>query len=321
MFIFDAHADTLSVLAQANGEYHLGTLAGSHVSLPKMQKAGISAQIFAVYVPKNYSPGLALHMALKMADIFWQNMERYSEQLLPVLSRSDLHMLEQALPRIGCLLSLEGGEPLEGSLANLRNLFRLGVRAMTLTWNHRNQLGDGVGEGERASGLSKFGCEVVAEMNNLGMLVDVSHLSERGFWDVLAISQEPVIASHSNAYSLCQHPRNLSDDQIRALADRGGVIGVNFYPRYVTNTPENCTIDQVVDQIIYLYQTGGSDVVALGSDFDGINSTPSGLEDVEKIPSLIPALEKRGLSTTAIEKIMGRNLLRVVKQILPEKSS
>lgn len=320
MFIFDAHADTLSVLAERGEAYDLGTLKDSHVNLPGMRKGGLKAQIFAVYVPKKYCPGMALHAALKMVDIFWRNLELYHEFLMPVLCRNDLRTGEYS-PRIGCLLSIEGGEALEGSLANLRILFRLGVRALTLTWNNRNELGDGIGEGERASGLSGFGCEVVAEMNRLGMLIDVSHLAEKGFWDVLALSKAPVIASHSNAYTLCRHPRNLTDDQIRALADQGGIVGVNFFPKHVTDSPDNCTIEDVVDQIMYLYQVGGSDAIALGSDFDGIGSTPVGLEDVGKMPGLIPALEKRGLPTAVIEKIMGLNLLRVVNQVLPERSS
>lgn len=320
MFIFDGHVDTLAVLAERSEGWDLGVLADAHVNLPKLEKAGYGAQIFAIYVSRKYSAGLALHMALKMVDIFWQNMERYHERLKPVLCRNDLQPAE-ADPRISCLLAVEGGEALEGSLANLRNLFRLGVRALTLTWNNRNDLGDGVGEGDRASGLSPFGCEVVAEMNRLGMLIDVSHLAEKGFWDVLTLSEAPVIASHSNAYALCRHPRNLTDEQIKALAAKGGVIGVNFYPKHVTDTPDNCTIDHVVDQIVYLYRTGGSDAVALGSDFDGISSTPAGLDDVEKVPCLIAAMEERGLPSAVIEKIMGLNLLRVAKQVLPERSS
>ncbi|MDI9419580.1 MAG: membrane dipeptidase [Firmicutes bacterium] len=320
MYIFDAHVDTLAILAET-GVCDLGTLAGAHVTLPKMQRAGIGAQIFAICVPRKYVPGMALHIALKMVDIFWRNMDRYSAQLKPALSKKDFQLQVQGQQPIRCLLSIEGGEPLAGSLANLRILFRLGVRAMTLTWNHRNALGDGVAEGERASGLTEFGYEVVAEMNRLGMIVDVSHLAEPSFWEVLEVSRKPVIASHSNAYALCGHRRNLTDQQIRAIADRGGVIGVNFCPRFVVENPNNCTIEQVVDHIIYLYQTGGSDAVALGSDFDGIASTPTGLEDVEKIPSLIPALEKRGLSTAVIEKIMGLNLLRVAGETLPEESS
>lgn len=320
MFIFDAHIDTLGILAERGCE-DLAALTDSHVNLEKMEKAGINAQFFAVYVPSRYRFGLALHKAMEMIDIFWQNVERYPEKLQPLLNREDCRILETNRQPIRCLLSIEGGEALEGSLSNLRNFFKLGVRALTLTWNHRNALADGVGEGKFASGLTEFGREVVDEMNRLGMIVDVSHLAEPGFWDVVEVSSQPIIASHSNAYRLCGHRRNLTDEQIKAIADSGGVIGVNFHPGFLADPPRTASIDHVVEQILYLLKLGGSDTPALGSDFDGISSTPAGLENVEKTPNLITKLEKQGVSETLIEKVMGKNLLRVVSQVLPEKSS
>lgn len=321
MYIFDAHIDTLGILAEQNGGEDLATLTGTHVNLAKMRRAGISAQIFAIYVPDRYRHGLALHKALKMVDIFWENLRNYPQELQPLLWRSDCQIIEGNDMPIRCMLSLEGGEALEGSIANLRNFFRLGVRALTITWNHRNELADGVGEGKGASGLSEFGREVVAEMNRLGMVIDVSHLAEPGFWDVLDESNQPIIASHSNAYTLCQHRRNLTDAQIKAIADCGGVVGVNFYPGFLTKQPEMADIEHVVEQIVHLIDVGGSETAALGSDFDGIGAVPVGLENVEKTPLLISKLKKRGLSEAVVEKVMGKNLLRVVRQVLPEKSS
>jgi len=318
MFIFDAHNDTLLQLMTRKLN-DLASLENTHVNLSKMQAAGMGAQIFAVYVPETFLHGLALQTALKMIDIFWLNMEKHQKYLQPILWSEDLPLHNRN--QIGCLLSIEGGEALEGSLANLRNLFRLGVRGLTLTWNFRNELGDGIGEGERAKGLSKFGFEVVAEMNRLGMLVDVSHLAEPGFWDVVQISKKPIIASHSNAYALCQHPRNLTDAQIRAIADSGGVIGVNFYTGFLANSPEQADIDTVVDHIIYLMKIGGTDVVGLGSDFDGIDQTPQGLENIALLPQLVIKLKNKGCSETIIEKVMGNNFLRVLQEVLPKKSS
>ncbi len=321
MFIFDAHVDTLLLLEEGQEGQDLGKLTNSHLNLAKMQKANLGAVFFAIYVPRRYQNGLLLHKAMKMVDVFWQNMEQYHQDFHPLLWQEDCKILLEKTNKIGSLLSIEGGEVLEGNVANLRNFYRLGVRAMTLTWNNRNQLADGVGEGEFASGITAFGYEIIAEMNRLGMLIDVSHLAEKGFWDVVRASKVPIIASHSNAAALCQHRRNLTDKQIMAIADSGGVIGVNFCPAFVCNSPKDATIDRVVDHILYLVNLAGTNGVAIGSDFDGIATTPHGLENVEKLPQLIPKLKKRGLSTANIEAVMGKNLLRVVSQTLPEKSS
>lgn len=226
MLIFDAHIDTLSYLLD-RGE----TLENSsgHVQLDHL-KGCSGAQFFAAFVEPKYYHGLALHRTLEMIDLFWQMLEDYSDYLAFAGSARDVKRIQKE-GRLACLLAIEGGEALEGKLSSLRIFHRLGVRLITLTWNYRNDLASGQLEGEAGGGLSRFGRAVVEEMNRLGMLVDVSHLNEPGFWDVLSCSKDPVIASHSNAQALCPHPRNLSDEQIRALADRGGVIGVNFCPR------------------------------------------------------------------------------------------
>ena len=320
MFIFDAHIDTLQKLVQSNGLYDLASIPDSHVSLAKMQTAGLSAQIFAVFVPENYRQGLAFHNASIMIDIFWQNMIKYAVELMPIMWQDDLSLLEKKTKQIGCILSIEGGEALEGRLENLRNFFRLGVRVLTLTWNNRNELGDGVAEGEHASGLSEFGQQVIAEMNNLGMIIDVSHLAERGFWDVLRLSKFPVIASHSNSYTLCQHRRNLNDKQITALANQGGVIGVNFCPAFLIDSPKNAIIDHVVWHIAHILDVAGSEAVGLGSDFDGIASVPQGLEDISRIDEILTRLKNHGYPESVIEKVMGKNFLRVLKQVFPQKS-
>ncbi len=320
MFIFDAHIDTLQKLVQSNGLYDLASIPNTHVNLAKMQTAGLNAQIFAVFIPENYRHGLALHNASVMIDIFWQNMIKYTSELMPIMWQDELCLLTAETKRIGCILSIEGGEALEGRLENLRNFFRLGVRGLTLTWNNRNELADGVGEGEQASGLSEFGRQVVAEMNNLGMIIDVSHLAEKGFWDVLKISKLPVIASHSNSFARCQHRRNLNDKQITALADQGGVIGVNFCPAFLTNNPKTAAIDHVVSHIVHLIDVGGSEAVGLGSDFDGIASVPQGLEDISRVNEIITMLKNHGYPESVIEKVMGLNFLRVLKQVFPQKS-
>lgn len=311
MLIFDAHIDTLYRLLRSKQ-----TLAEpiGHVNLPKIHQAKLGAQFFAAFVDPCYYNGLALHNTMEMIDLFWQMLEQYPDKLTFAGSGQDI-LSAQEKGYLACLLAIEGGEALEGKLANLRMFHRLGVRLLTFTWNYRNDLGSGQGEGESGGGLSRFGKEVVVEMNRLGMLIDVSHLNEPGFWDVLNYSQKPVLASHSNAKALCNHPRNLTDEQIRALAERGGVIGINFYAKFLKREGE-ATIHHVVEQIEYLAKVGGESCVALGSDFDGMDHTPVDLEDCSKIPQIASLLAQRGFGTTSIEKIMGGNLLRICQEVL-----
>ena len=190
-----------------------------------------------------------------------------------------------AAGKIAAFLSIEGGEALAGSLGVLRMLYKVGVRSLTLTWNGRNELGDGVGASGK--GLTAFGRAVVREMNDLGMLVDVSHLSERGFWDAMKVSTQPLIASHANCRALCDHPRNLTDAQIRAVAGQGGVIGVTFVPDFLGG--ETPSVDNVLDHIDHMIAVGGEDCVGLGSDFDGTKELPAGLADCTGLPLLTRA--------------------------------
>ncbi|NLJ80662.1 MAG: membrane dipeptidase [Firmicutes bacterium] len=311
MYIFDAHIDTLSRLLIKNED-----LAGSggHVDLERLRKGKIGAQFFAAFIHPHSYHGQALHSALEMIDVFWQTLDKYPEVLGFAGSGQDFVELE-AQGKIACLLAVEGGEALEGKLAQLRNLYRLGVRLITLTWNHRNALASGQLEGDAGGGLSLFGRQVVEEMNRLKMLIDVSHLNDPGFWDVLELSKAPVIASHSNVRALCSHPRNLTDQQIKSLAERGGVIGVNFCPAFLVSFGD-ADLENVVEHIAHLVQVGGEDCVGLGSDFDGISSTPNGLSDCSQTQLLAGRLKQKGYGPSVIEKIMGRNLLRICRDVL-----
>ncbi|HPT83343.1 MAG TPA: dipeptidase [Limnochordia bacterium] len=310
MFVFDAHVDTLYRLLE-RGE----TLAEAkgHVQLEHLQ-GGKGAQFFAAFVDPKYYHGLAMHRTMEMIDLFWQMVEEHSNILAFAGSAAEIKQAV-AQGRLACLLAIEGGEALEATLAALRLYYRLGVRLVTLTWNYRNALAAGQWEGPEGGGLSKFGRQVVAEMNRLGMLVDVSHLNEPSFWDVVQVSKDPVLASHSNARALCDHPRNLTDEQIRAVADRGGVVGVNFCPAFL-RPDRRASAEQVVEQIAYLINVGGQGCPALGSDFDGIDDVPGGLEHYGKLRSLEGLLRQKGFSTAVIEKVLGGNLLRLCAQVL-----
>ncbi len=311
VFIFDAHIDTLSRL---NGTDQSLDDNQGHVDLKKLRQSRQGAQFFAAFVSPKFYHGKALHNAMEMIDLFWQWIERFPDDLDFAGSGKDILGI-QTSGRLACLLAVEGGEALEGKVANLRMLYRLGVRLVTLTWNHRNDLAAGQGEGPDGGGLSRFGETVVGEMNKLGMLVDVSHLNDQSFWDTLRLSKAPVIASHSNARALCDHPRNLTDEQIKALANEGGVIGVNFCTHFLAKDRQ-ATIHDVVEQIEYLAKVGGVECVGLGSDYDGIDRTPLGLEHYAKTPELAEILKERGYKADDVAKIMGGNLLRLCQTVL-----
>ncbi|HEY8486374.1 MAG TPA: dipeptidase [Limnochordales bacterium] len=312
--VFDAHADTIA-LDVAEGRRRLGeTGKGGHVDLPRLLAGGVRVQVFTLFVPPSVPPAWNTLRALEILDALAAEVAAHPETLRWVLRGADMDRLREEAERIGVIAALEGCEVLGGSLAALHAFYRLGVRAAGLTWNVRNELGDGVGE-PRGAGLTAFGRRVVQEMNELGMVVDVSHLSPAGFWEVLELSRHPVVASHSNAYTLCPHQRNLTDDQIRALAQKGGVIGVNFYPGFL-RSEGTATLQDVVRHIDHVVQLVGPDHVGLGSDFDGISSTPAGLEDASRLPALTEALVRMGYPDEAIGKILGENFVRVFREVL-----
>ncbi|MDK2824048.1 MAG: rane dipeptidase [Clostridia bacterium] len=312
--IVDGHCD--SILEVSKGIRSLTKQSDlGHLDFPRL-KGRVNLQFMALFIEDFYKPHNSLLHTLELIDLINKEI-RDIEFVEVVLNKKDLITFSPSMVKV--LLAIEGGEALAGSLGVLRCLFRLGIRVLTLTWNNRNELGDGCGEEPFGKGLSKFGREVVKEMNDLGMVIDVSHLAERGFWDVIEITNKPIIASHSCCKSLASHVRNLSDEQLKALARVGGVIGINFYPKFLNDNPYKASIDDVVRHIVYASEIMGPEHVGLGSDFDGIDSTPDGLEDVTKINMLIPKLEKAGFSSSDIANIMGNNFLRVLKKVLPNE--
>ncbi|ERM90762.1 dipeptidase [Caldanaerobacter subterraneus] len=310
MFV-DFHCDTLYSLVDKGTDFFERTEEG-HVDFPRMKEGKVHLQVFAVFVDPKFMRKNAATMALKLIDKMHEIIDKSSEIEL-VLRGEDIDRIKSE-GKIGALLSVEGGEALEGEIALLRIFYKLGVRAITLTWSLRNDLGDGV-DGVPDAGLTSFGKQVVKEMNRLGMIVDVSHLNEKGFWDVIEISEKPVIASHSNAKALCSHRRNLTDEQIKAIAQKGGVIGINFAPQFLRDD-KRATIEDVLNHIDYMVDLVGEDYVGFGSDFDGISSTPEGLEDISKFPKIVEGLIKRGYTQEQIDKITHKNFENLIKKIL-----
>jgi len=309
--VVDTHCDTLTAMLE-DGRPFAGHSGKGHLDLLRLKAGGVDVQFFSAFIAPEFKP-LAARRTLELIDLFYREIEENSDLVLHARGMADI---KEALSsgRIAAFLSIEGGEALEGSLGVLRVMYRMGVRSITLTWNGRNELGDGVDEEITGGGLTGFGAAVVAEMNRLGMLVDVSHLSERGFWDVLKISRQPVIASHSNCRALCDHPRNLKDEQIKALADKGGVVGITFVPDFLGS--ENPSVDDVIAHIDHVISVGGPDCAGIGSDFDGTERLPVGLNDCSRLPLITKGLLERGYNEEVIKKVLGGNFIRVIGQVI-----
>jgi membrane dipeptidase len=313
--VFDAHCDTLQeVLA---GKRRLGERSEEgHADLPRLHEGGVTAQIFALFVSPNCFPRGAARQALRLLDVFYQELEENADQLALATTASDIERAK-AEGKVAGVLGLEGAEALEGDLGVLRTFYKLGVRNIGLTWNLRNAVADGVDEMRSSGGLTNFGVQLVREMNRLGIMVDISHLSPTGVRDVLHVSEAPVIASHSNAYALCPHRRNLTDEQLEGVASKGGVVGVTFVPNFVTADGYQATLKGVLDQIDYMVKTMGVDHVGLGSDFDGFfGVNVRGLEDVTHLPQLTAGLVERGYSEEDVKKILGGNFMRVFREVV-----
>ena len=326
MKAIDLHCDTLSALRHAHKEGAELNLAENdlQIDLAKLEKGGSLIQCFAafVFLKGEEDPFAA---ALEEIDEFYAAMERWPDRITPVKTRADLERV-LAVDKIGALLTVEEGGVCKGNPALLRTLYRLGARIMTLTWNFENELAwpndidmaTGASVPNNANGLKERGREFVAEMERLGMIVDVSHLGDAGFWDVAHMATRPFIATHSNARAVCGHTRNLTDEMLRAVADKGGVTGINFCGSFLDpGEKPYSTAKWMADHIEHIRSVGGIDMIALGSDFDGIERELE-LNDYSKLPLLEAELHRRHFSDDEIEKIFCGNALRLLKEFLPE---
>jgi membrane dipeptidase len=203
---------------------------------------------------------------------------------------------------------------LEGNIKNLDCFYNLGVRSICLTWNHKNEIASGNGA-EVDTGLTPFGVEVVSKMDEMGMIIDLSHISEKSYYDVLAISKKPVICSHSNAKKICNHKRNLTDDQLVSLKRIEGVTGINFYPTFLNND-ETASVKDIINHIEYISGLIGIDYIGIGADFDGVDSLPEGISGVQDLEKVFNELLKLNYSEENVKKIAGKNFLRVIKTCL-----
>lgn len=330
MKVVDMHCDTISAILDEQRKGKNVELRSNdlNIDIEKMKKGDYLLQNFAMFVNLQ-NVKHPLEECLSLIDCFYEELEKNKDSLSLVLNYDDI-IKNSNDGKMSALLTIEEGGTSCSSLANLRIFHRLGVRMITLTWNYFNGIGypnvnllngnkPNIRVPNEKDGLTPFGIEFIREMERLNMIIDVSHLSDAGFYDVLKYTKKPFVASHSNARGVTNHNRNMSDDMILKLADRGGVMGINFAGDFLEESDSEervrSKISNMVKHIRYIVDLAGIECVGLGSDFDGIYQDLE-LDNASKMPELEQALRKDGFSEEDIEKIFYKNVLRVYKEVL-----
>lgn len=328
MRIIDMHCDT--VMALMKGEDCLRE-SKNMIDLKKMQEGDYMLQCFAMFVPyvsrnneEKYSP---FEVCNKMIDKYYLEIEKNKDLIAPAFTYQDI---ENNIKnnKMTALLTIEEGGVCLGNIEFLRNFYRLGVRMMCLTWNFKNEIAspnidyfkidketikkEGV-KPNTEDGLTEFGIEVVKEMNKLGMVIDCSHLGDKGFYDVIKYSSKPIVCSHSCSRTVCNHVRNMTDDMLYKLKENGGVVGINYCHAFIKEDESIASVEDVVRHIVYIRDLIGIDYIGLGSDFDGIGNENIELKDASMMGKLIEELKRQRFSEEDIDKICFKNVLRVFK--------
>lgn len=332
--VIDTHNDITSPIADEGFDMGARDTSGRiQTDIPRMKEGGLDAEFFSIYVASSYAKdGGAARRALQMMDGVYEQIRRHPGSLELAGTSADIRRIHKT-GRIAALMGIEGGHAIEDSLPALRMFYRMGIRYMTLTHTNTSNWADSAGgisvRGERRhGGLSDFGKEVVREMNRLGMMVDISHVSDETFNDCIEVSRAPLIASHSSCRALTNVPRNMTDEMLRALARNGGVVMINFYNGFINTEyarpgmpppekpAEKATLDMLMQHFEYAIKVAGIDHVGIGSDFDGVDGMlPPGMEDVTKLPTITYELLRRGYSEKDVRKVLGENLLRVMGEV------
>ena len=326
MRYIDFHCDTISRLLPRNpGDPEQRLRSNSlHIDAERLHAAGYAAQFFAMFLPAAMVPD-TLERCLQMVDVFYRSLDDCSDLLAFAGNVQDLDA-NLATGKVSAFLTVEDSGIIHGDIALLRVFHRLGLRLVTLTWNFENNVGAPNNTPEMtARGLTEHGVDFLRECERLGIIVDVSHLSDAGFWDVAKYSTLPFVASHSDSRAVSSHSRNLTDEMIRALAEKGGVSGLNYWgglvrPRggdmYAKFDTEACTVDDLARHARRMIDVGGEDCVALGSDFDGIGTWPEGLDGCHKLDLVTDAFRRAGLTERQIDKITFGNARRVISEVM-----
>lgn len=328
MKVVDMHCDTIGELMKCETKENTFMKNNLHIDITKLKDGNYMLQNFAMFVNMKEYPDC--YKRCKEMIAYWHVLEdEYCEHIREIKC-VDKIIENNIAGKISALLTVEEGECCSGDVEKLEELYGLGVRMMTITWNYENSLGYPATPrckitgkklaADMSKGLTKNGKEIVSCMQNIGMLVDVSHLSDKGFFDVTDIARntgKPFVASHSNARSIANHPRNLSDDMIRIIGETGGVIGVNFYPPFLSdkNISVKEQLSYIISHIRHMINKGGMDCVGLGTDFDGIDGELA-ISDASKIQVLYEELRRAGFSESETEHIFRRNVINVYKEVL-----
>src|SRR6201987_5848403 len=364
--IIDTHADTPQRFLDEG--YDIGSTDPNdvgHLSLDKARRGNLGAEFFSIWVDPQTNQGHFAQHTFDLIDSVYEQASRHPDRMMMAFSVADIERAHREHKLAACM-GIEGGHSIENDMHLLRDYYRLGVRYMTLSWSNTNEWADSSGDiddpkVQHHNGLTDFGKQVVVEMNRLGMMVDISHVADKTFWDAIATTKAPVIASHSSARALSNHPRNMTDDMLRAVAKNGGVVDVNFYSGFLDENYRKASegirkeaseavtayvqkqksegkavpyteIDRIqrewaakiprppfsvlIDNIDHIAKVAGVDHVGLGSDFDGVaGATPEGMELAADLPKITQALVDRGYTADDIHKILGGNLLRVVRTV------
>ena len=361
--VIDTHADTPGRFVDEN--FDLAQNAGKgYMDFNKIKAGNLGAEFWSIWVdPKTYK-GQEIKRALDMIDSVYEQARRHPDKIMMAYSTQDI-LAAHRQHKLASLMGVEGGHALQGDIRVLRDYYRLGVRYMTLTWSNTNELGDSSGDlddktVEHHKGLTDFGRQAVREMNRMGMMVDISHVADRTFFQALTTSRAPVIASHSSSRAITNVPRNMTDDMLVALARNGGVAQVNFYCGFISqqwadqakklaadkdpdyekvqslvmsqHTPESMKqlyeamavlekkmprppLSDLIDHIDHMVKIAGVDHVGLGSDFDGIDCAPQGIDSAADLPKITEALYNRGYKADDLQKILGGDLMRVFAEV------
>jgi membrane dipeptidase len=364
--VIDTHADTPQRFLDDN--FDIGSTDPKdigHISLDKARAGNLGAEFFSIWVDPETNQGHFAKHTFDLIDSVYEQAERHPDRMMMAFSTADIERAHKQ-KKLAALMGIEGGHSIENDIRVLRDFYRLGVRYMTLSWSNTNEWADSSGDIDdpkiqHHNGLTDFGKQIVLEMNRLGMIVDISHVADKTFWDAIATTKAPVIASHSSARALCNAPRNMTDDMLRAVAKNGGVVDVNFFSGFLDqnywdalraqrkeqDAATQAYLDKLkaegkqvtyldgerisrewmakiprppftvlIDHIDHIAKVAGVDHVGLGSDFDGVSgATPAGMDSAADLPKITQALLDRGYSADDIRKILGGNVLRVLKEV------
>lgn len=303
--IFDGHCDVLfKMWENKDRTLFYQKPEALQASFQRLREGGVKVQTMAVFVPSELPKEQRHYAALEMIDILHNEILAHNNKVQLLTTAEQLRNVSKDHDTLYILLSMEGADALQGDFTYLRTYYQLGLRSLGLTWNYRNEAADGVMERQPA-GLSSFGWSLIEEMNRLHLPIDTSHLSEKGFWDCLEASKQPVMASHSNARALFDHPRNLSDEQIKAIIETNGLIGINFVP-YFYAAEGTVEMKEILKHLDYMLSLGGENHIGFGSDFDGISRTIVGLEDSSKWRDFVELLFKH-YPKHVVEKLLFQN--------------